>query len=32
MLIADAVAEGLMLGHGANKGFGWFTVTREDRQ
>lgn len=31
-LIADAVEEGLMLGHGTNKGFGWFTVTREDRQ
>lgn len=28
-LIDDLVDNGLMLGHGVNKGFGWFTVTRD---
>lgn len=31
-VLADLADEGLMLGHGTNKGFGWFTVTvREEK-
>lgn len=29
-LITDITDNGLQLGHGGNKGFGWFTVTRND--
>lgn len=29
-LVQDARDNGLMLGHGGNKGFGWFTVAKEE--